>query len=55
MNKYQQFKRFDNQVSSPRSCEYEELAVARMRKPGYRRKMRHTNHKHTKDTKNTSH
>lgn len=55
MNKYKQFKKSDKQDDFLHSFEREELTAARMYKPGYRRKMRHTNNKHTRNAKNTSH
>lgn len=55
MNKYKQFKKSDRQDTVLHSFEREELTAARMHKPGYRRKMRHTNNKHTRNAKNTSH
>lgn len=55
MNKYRQFAKSDNQASSLPNFEREELTAARMHKPGYRRKMRRANNKHTRKTKYTSH
>lgn len=54
MNKYERFKKTDNQETALHRFEREELTAARMHKPGYRRKMRHTNNKHTKTAKSTS-
>lgn len=51
MNKYKQFKKSDNQDATLHSFEREELEAARMHKPGYRRKMRRTNNKHTRKAK----
>lgn len=55
MNKYKQLGKSCNQDAALHDFEREELAAARMRKPGYRRKMRHTNNKHTRNVKRTSH
>ncbi len=55
MNKYKEFQKYDNQPPALCGLEREELEAARMRKPGYRRKMRRDNNKHTKNAKNTSH
>lgn len=55
MNKYKEHEKSGNRDAAYRSLERGELEAARMHKPGYRRKMRHTNNKHTKNAKNTSH
>ena len=59
MNKYEQFNasgcRDMTAFLALRNIEREELAAARMRKPGYRRKMRRTNNKHAINDKRTSH
>ncbi len=46
MNKYKQFEKSSSQDTALHNFEREELEAARMRKPGYRRKMRHTRNKH---------
>ena len=58
MNKYEQFNKSGCRDMTAflalRNIEQEELEAARRHKPGYRRKMRHTNNKHTKNAKTTS-
>ena len=54
MNKYKQFQKSGNQEAVMHSFDREESTAARMHKPGYRRKMRHTNNKHTRNAKYTS-
>ncbi len=55
MNKYKEYQKYDDQNAALRNIEHQELTAARMHKPGYRRKMRHTNNKHTRKAKYTSH
>ena len=59
MNKYEQFNKSGCRDMTAflalRNIEREEMEAARMHKPGYRRKMRHTNNKHTKSNSYTSH
>ncbi len=49
MNKYKEFQKPGNHNALLHSFERGELEAARMRKPGYRRKMRRTNNKHAKN------
>ncbi|MCD8374452.1 MAG: hypothetical protein LUC20_05095 [Oscillospiraceae bacterium] len=51
MNKYKDFSR---QKSAARGIEHAELEAARMRKPGYRRKMRRSNNKYARKAKSIS-
>lgn len=58
MNKYDQFNKSGCRDMTAylalRNIEREELEAARLHKPGYRKKMRHTNNKHTRNAGNTS-
>lgn len=54
MNKYEQFNKSGCRDMTAylalRNIEREQMEAARMHKPGYRRKMRHTKNKHTNNT-----
>ena len=55
MNKYRRSPEKNAVEAALHSFERGELEMARMHKPGYRRKMRRTNNKHIKKAKYTSH
>ena len=55
MNKYRKFPEKNAMDAALHSFERGELEMARMHKPGYRRKMRRANNKYNRKTKYTSH